>query len=539
MAKQAKPIAPKAGAPEQSAVKPALELELKADSLVQPPEQVSPPLAPNITTAPAQQNHPLKPLEDLQSQQRYVDLFYACKALAKQHPHLWPQIESYYSSSAWQALYDIVNSCDWTHYDTISRAVLECVEHKPQFWFVGETTAASPLLNKGHLRAVAERYCMRQFALYQPSFAPRPPQGKIKIAVVGADFHNQATAYLFIGVVEALDKNRFEIHAYDFGPKGTSPLRTRCETAYDSFTDITRMSDKEAAQHLYNKGIDILLHMRGAANGRLGIAAYRPCAVQIQYLYFPGTSGAGFMDYLVADTNVVPPEYEDSYTEKLLHIPLCYQPNDSRRVTVEAKPRSWFGVPDDAIIMANFSQNYKYTPDMFSTWCHLLKQDPRRILWLLDGGEQQKHNLRTQAMIMGIDPERLFFSPPLSSELHLARIRAADLIIDTYPYGGHTLTSDALWAGTPVVTLAGETYASRVAASLLHSIGLPQCIAYTRPQYFDVANHFLHEHTQRQGLRAHIDVQRATSDLFNSAAYARKFEAALMSAVQQRWGGGG
>lgn len=475
-------------------------------------------------------------LDDLERSARHIDLFFACRSLMLQNPALAETLRPYYTSSSWMGLYHIVNTCDWLHYETLQMAVAHNIEHINHFWFVGETTAAAPALNRFHQKSVAERFVAQTYGHYPTPFTYKRPSGKIKVAVIGADFHNQATAYLFIGVVEQFDKEKFSLHAYDFGPKDDSDLRRRCERAYQSFTDISEMSDLEAAQKLQDDGIDILIHMRGLPNGRLGIAAHRPCGVQIQYLYFPGTSGAPFMDYLVADDCVIPPEYEDGYTEQILRIPGCYQPNDSRRKPAPDIDRARFGLDESMLVMANFSQNYKYNPEMFNLWCHLLHRDTTRVLWLLDGGDGQRAQLRAQAAARNIHPDRLIFSPPMSNEMHLARLRCADVILDTFPYNGHTLTSDALWAGTPVVTRVGETYASRVAGSLLRAMDLTELIAYAPDDYINIADRLLRDAVWRTSLREKIAANRKTSDLFNSERYARKMEEQLLWTIKQRWG---
>jgi predicted O-linked N-acetylglucosamine transferase (SPINDLY family) len=448
------------------------------------------------------------------------------------------ELIGFYRESVWRAVSQSVSQCDWTVYELLGRALHACLADDPGYWIVGETTLAFARLNRHDLLTVNRRFCDRFAAAAQASgFAHRAPNGPIRIGVIGKDFYNQATAYLFTGVAEAMDRSRFHLTAYDYGETSDDgDWRRRCIAAYDRFVAIAGMSDREAAERIHTDGIDVLLHMRDVPEGRLGICAYRPAAIQIQYLYFPGTSGADFMDYLVADDIVVPPQLEDGYTETILRLPRCYQPNDSRRAPPAALTRADFGIEDDRIVMANFGQTYKYSPDMFGLWCELLRADPRRLLWLLDGGEVVRANLLREAVLRGVDPAAIVFSPAQETGVHLARLACADLVLDTYPYGGHTLTSDALWAGTPMVSLMGETYASRVPASLLAACGVPELAVHSYRDYAVLADRLLRDPAALAEKRHTIAAAREQGMLFDSDAYARMFGEAIERVVARRWG---
>lgn len=451
-----------------------------------------------------------------------------------QQPRHAPPLLSLYRQALWQAVAQAVDRCDWTHYDLTARWVHEAIEDDPAFWMTGETCLTLDTLTRHDLRTLQERFCAC-FPRPDGSFAHRPPQQRIRIGIIGCDFHAQATAYLFTGVAERMDRRRVDLLAFDYGPEIPGEWRTRCVAAYDEFISIADMDDRAAAELIHARGIDVLIHMRDVAKGRLGICAWRPAAIQIQYLYFPGTSGAAFMDYLVADDVVVPPELEDGYVERILRMRGCYQPNDSARERPAPITRNEFGLAGDWVLLANFNQSYKITPAIFALWCQLLRRDDRRRLWLLDGGAENCSRLQQEAALHGIDPTRLIFAPRSSIAVHLARLACSDLVVDTYPYGGHTLTSDSLWAGTPVISLRGETFASRVAASLLTVSGLHDFIVDDPREYLSVADTMLNDRDRLQRWRRHLDETRAANSLFDPDDYAGRFLDIIEQAVRTRW----
>jgi protein O-GlcNAc transferase len=441
-------------------------------------------------------------------------------------------VEQAHFEAAWKALHDAVNHCDWRDYDQAQDSVIEHIRRGRAF--VGETTLTSARMS-GEILLASARNFYQPYAATPQIFSHKPPGERIRLGLVGADFRQQATAYLLTGVIEQFDRSRFELIGYDFGPADNGQLRKRSERAYDRLVPIHDLSDREAAQRIHADGIDLLLHLRGLANGRIGLFAHRPAAIQMHYLYYPGTSGAPCMDYIVADDFVIPPEHEPHYAERVLRLPGCYQPNDTRRALPAPRDRASFGLPPQAVVMANFSQNYKITPPMFQLWCRLLAAAPERLLWLLVNEPEIQARLRSEASAQGIAPERIVFTPSMPTPDHLARLRACDVVLDTFPYGGHTLTSDALWAGAPVVTLAGRTFASRVAGSLLRAAGLEQLLAWSPTEYFSIADQLLRDPARRRRIQDDLTAQRGGLALFDSAAYARKFEAALLTVVAARW----
>lgn len=432
----------------------------------------------------------------------------------------------------------VPHKCDWRQYDRIQRlARASILADGP--WLVGEAALKSPCFGNAVLLKAAQRFA-KSVTARLPQAAPfqhRPPSGKIRLGFVGADFGNTATAVLMTGFVEALDRGRFEAHAYDHGAAApASAFRARIERAYDRLVPIANLSDEDAAALIHRDGIDVLFSIKDPPHARLGVFARRPAPIQVHYLYYPGTSGLPFFDHIVADAVVIPPGAESAYSEKVLRLPGCYQPNDRQRPRARDSAAAEWGLPEGAVVLANFSHASKYTPDIFDLWCALLRNDPRRLLWLLCEDAEVQARLRREARARNLAPERLRFAAPLPAQQHLDRLRHADLVLDTFPYGGHTLTSDALWAGTPVLTLCGETFASRVAASLLSEVGLGQLVAGSELQYLEKAEALLGNPPQLRAWRDHLDQGRERFALFDAAAYARKFEAMVLELLGERRG---
>lgn len=474
---------------------------------------------------------------DLQKQQKHIEAVSYFNAALEKAPEHFAQINAQRFVSVWSGFKQAQDLSAWDQYDALQRLVVMGLTQGQ--WFVGEATLAAPLLTNFSLLAFTRKHA----ALVLDSLKNQPqpdfkhqlpaPNKKIKLGFVGADFFSQATAYLLTAAIACIDREAFEVYAYDHGEhiKDGDEYRERAEAAYDVIVPICDMDDVEAAQRIYDDGIDVLFSIKNPASARLAVFALRPAPIQIHYLYFPGTSGMPFFDYIIGDHVVTPPDLDSGYAEKVLRMEGCYQPNDDQRQLPMESSRDYWDLPEDAVVLANMSQNYKITPQMFEVWCRLLHNDHRRILWLLSGGEEVERHLRREAERRGIDPARLFFSPPMGIRAHHTRLRCADVVVDTFPYGGHTLTSDALWAGTPVVTLAGTTFASRVAASLLTSVGLANLVAWHEDEYFSKADQLARDAAQRQAIRKHLDDNRYAFDLFSPRSYARRFEKLIKETV--------
>jgi protein O-GlcNAc transferase len=365
---------------------------------------------------------------------------------------------------------------------------------------------------------------------------PQPPlwrgeryrHQKIRVAYVSADFHAHATAYLAAGLFEAHGKDRFEIVAVSFGPDDGSAMRARLIRAFDRFIDARAMSDMDAARQLRGMEIDIAVDLKGFTQGsRAGVFALRPAPVQVNYLGHPGTMGAPYIDYIVADRTIIPEDRHRYYSEKIVRLPGSYQCNDNRRA-IAARPqsRAEAGLPEDGFVFASFNNLYKITPEVFGVWMRLLAEVEGSVLWLLHDNPAAVANLRREAMARGADPARLVFAPRLPQEAHLARQRLANLFLDTLPCNAHTTASDALWAGLPVLACEGATFAGRVAASLNRAAGLSELVTASLGEYEALALRLAREPGYLVAITAKLATNRGGCALFDTARTTRHLEAA-------------
>jgi protein O-GlcNAc transferase len=362
---------------------------------------------------------------------------------------------------------------------------------------------------------------------------------KLRIGYLSSDFCRHSTALLMAELFERHDKSCFEIVAYSHGPDDRSKLSARLREAFDDCVDIRAMTDDEAARRIKADRIDILVELTGFTKGaRTRIAAQRPAPVQVSFIGFPGTMGAGFIDYVIADPFVLPMDQQAFYSEKIVHLPHCSQPTDTHRLISSITPtRAGCGLPEQGFVFCSFNNTYKIAPEFFGIWMRLLTAIPGAVLWLLDANDPVKDNLRGEAGARGVDPNRLVFAPRLPSPEHLARHRLADLFLDTLPYNAHTTASDALWAGLPVLTCAGDTFAGRVAGSLLHAAGLPELVAGSPAAYESMALRLAREPALLQALRHKLLGNRLNSPLFDIARYTRHYETALTQ-MWETWANG-
>lgn len=395
--------------------------------------------------------------------------------------------------------------------------------------------------------AAQQLTCARAYA--DAMFPPLPPlwkgekyahdkiriaEGKIRIAYVSADFHGHATAQLMAGLFEAHDRARFHITAISFSPDDGSPMVARLKAAFDDFIDVNAMGDVEVAQLIRSRETDIAVDLKGyTQNARVNIFAQRPAPVQVSFVGYPGTMGAPYIDYIIGDSIVTPPEHGKFYTEKIIRLPHSYQPNDRKRVIAAATPaRAALGLPETGFVFCGFNNHYKITPDIFALWMRLLKQVDGSVLWLLEPNATAAANLRASAQAAGIAPERLVFAPRVGVEDHLARQRQAGLFLDTLLYNAHTTASDALWAGLPVVTCLGDTFAGRVAASLLHAAGLPELVTTSLADYETLALKLAREPATLAGLKDKLAKNRDTCALFDTGKFTRDLEKAYLDMVK-------
>jgi predicted O-linked N-acetylglucosamine transferase (SPINDLY family) len=358
-----------------------------------------------------------------------------------------------------------------------------------------------------------------------------PHPRKIRLAYYSADFHNHATAYLMAQLFECHDRNLFELYAFSFGTDSSDPMRQRLVAAFDHFIDVRSDTDQAIAQRSRDLGIDIAVDLKGyTRDSRPGIFACRSAPVQVNYLGYPGTMGADFMDYLIADKVVIPPESQEHYSEKIVYLPHSYQVNDSHRAIADTVWRKAdLGLPEEGFVFCCFNNSYKITPQTFASWMRILQAVPASVLWLLGDNATAQRNLQQHAQAAGIDPSRLVFAPRMPLPEHLARHRAADLFLDTLPCNAHTTASDALWAGLPVLTQQGQSFAGRVAASLLTAVGLPELIVHTAQQYEDMAIAMAQDPQSLSRIKQKLAAQRDTAPLFNTKQLARHIEQAYVA----------
>jgi predicted O-linked N-acetylglucosamine transferase (SPINDLY family) len=359
---------------------------------------------------------------------------------------------------------------------------------------------------------------------------------KIKVGYFSADYHEHATMYLMAQLFEMHDKSKFEIIGFSFGPDKQDAMRQRAVAAFSQFYDVRDKTDQEIAQFSRDLGLDIAVDLKGfTLDSRTGIFAYRAAPIQINYLGYPGTMGADFIDYIIADRIVIPEHLQNKYSEKVLYMPDCYQVNDqTREIAGTQYTRESLGLPNSGFIYCSFNANYKITPAVFKSWMKILKSVDGSILWLFEDNERSALNLKKEAEKRGVDPSRIFFAKRAPLSEHLARQRVADLFLDTWPCNAHTTTSDALWAGLPVLTLPGESFASRVAASLVSAIGLPEMVTESVQDYEDFAV-YLGGHSQEfLEIRKRLEKNRLNSALFNSKLFTKNLESLYSRLIEDQ-----
>ncbi len=357
---------------------------------------------------------------------------------------------------------------------------------------------------------------------------------KLHIAYLSADFRLHPLAFLITSLIEHHDRSRVEVSAYSYGASDDTDTRKRLIKAFDHFTDIRMLNDVDAASQINQDQVDILIDLTGyTQSSRTGIVALRPAAIHISWLGFPGTMGSyqgqSLFDYIIADETTAP--RAEDFTEQVMYLP-CYQPNSPRDMAAESSKAS-HQLPNDSFIFCSFNQTFKITPAIFAIWMRLLKAEPASVLWLLDCNQWAKSNLQKEATHADIDPSRLIFAPRVTAAEHIERQRHADLFIDTLPYNAHTTASDALWAGLPVLTYQGDTFAASVAASILKQAKLPDLICSSLAEYEEKALHYATHPDDLVAIKKQLNDTIKTSNLFNSEKFARLLETQYHEAWQR------
>ncbi|MGO9993421.1 MAG: tetratricopeptide repeat protein [Steroidobacteraceae bacterium] len=423
--------------------------------------------------------------------------------------------------------------CDWRSFQPDVQRIIDLTARG-----VHAADALTALMVTGS--AQLQLTCARRFAARQYPAHPVPlwrgeryRHDRIRIAYLSADFHDHPVAHLLAGVIEHHDRRQFETIGVSLRREASAgAMHARLRQAFEQFLDVAELDDQEVAARLRALEVDIAVDLTGfTRGGRLGILAWRPAPVQVNYLGFAGSYGAPYIDYMIADHGVIPAGEEHHYSERLVRLPHTFLPNDDNQpIAGDALQRPAFGLPDTGFVFCAFSNAYKITPPVFDMWMRLLLDTPGSVLWLRSGPPATVSNLVREASARGVAPERLAFAPRIACmDRHLARYRLADLFLDTSPYGAHATARDALWAGLPVLTHAGDAFASRVAASLLSALDLSELMTGSLDDYYAQAQRLAHSPALLAQLRERLAQRRLKQPPFDTALYCRHLESAYRS----------
>jgi predicted O-linked N-acetylglucosamine transferase (SPINDLY family) len=429
-----------------------------------------------------------------------------------------------------------LHGCDWHSLEEDRAAIAACLGADKRiinpFQMIALSHSRNDQLASAKM-AVADKYAVPKEPLWR---GERYEHDRIRLAYLSADFNDHAVSTLMAGVFEHHDKTRFETIAVSLASTAANDRRRRLERAFDRFVEVGDKDDLATAKLLREMEIDIAVDLMGyTGDCRPKVLAFRPAPVQVNYLGFPGTMGSTSIDYLIADSTVVPDEHRNEYSETVIHLPDTYLPADDKRPIARHTPtRAEAGLPDDSFVFCSFNNTYKFMPEIFDIWMRLVTATEQSVLWLPATNDTAMRNLRREAEARGVDASRLIFAPFLAAaDEHLARLKLADLFLDTLPYNAHSTASDALWAGLPVLTTPGETFAGRVAASLLKAVGLPEMIADSLPAYEQMVLRLAHDPATLHEIRAKLARNRTTCPAFDTARFTRNLEAAFLSIYER------
>jgi protein O-GlcNAc transferase len=418
--------------------------------------------------------------------------------------------------------------CDWTNFESESTQLIEAIRDRK--------AVVSPFLMFGIPSSAADQLlCARQWIAKKHPPSDNPvwrgaiyDHDRIRLAYLSADLRVHATTDLMAGLFEHHDRTRFETVAISWVPHDSSDMRTRLETSFERFVDVQSATDEQVVELIRTMEIDILVDLKGfTRDARTGVFARRPAPIQVNYLGYPGTLGASFIDYIIADRIVIPDHHHAFYDEKVVTLPDSYQVNDDKRIIADRTfTREELGLPRTGFVFCCFNNSYKINPRLFDCWMRILNRVEGSVLWLFESNSSVVANLRQEAAARGVAPDRLVFAPRMPRPEHLARHRLADLFLDTTPCNAHTTASDALWAGLPVLSILGETFAGRVAASLLNAVGLPELVADTLETYQAMAVDLATHPDKLAAIKARLADNRLTTPLFDTKRFTRRIEAA-------------
>ena len=416
--------------------------------------------------------------------------------------------------------------CKWNDFDSMIEKINNTINKKSKV--IEPFTLLGVLDNPDFLKLSTECYVKDNFPKFteNQTLARYINHKKPRIGYFSADFHNHATLHLMMDVFKNHNKSLFDFYGFSYGPEVNDSWNKEVKNYFNKFEDVSKISDKEAAYLSRSLEIDIAIDLKGlTSNSRSGIFSFRAAPIQINYLGYPGTMGAEYMDYIIADEVIIPKENFNYYTEKVLHLPGSYQPNMKKRnISKKEFKRSDFELPKDGFVFCSFNNNYKITPYIFDTWMNMLKKVPNSVLWIFKTNETASNNLEKEAKTRGVNPKRIIFASYLPAEEHLKRISFADLFLDTFPCNAHTTASDAVRMGVPVITLIGNTFASRVAASILSCLNMEELITSNKTEYEKLGIELATNNKKFATIKNSLKVSVSKSPLFDSFKFTKNLE---------------
>lgn len=460
-------------------------------------------------------------LDQLSRPDRSIPMFERLLQVNRRHPY-----------GLGMLAYDRLRSCDWTDHETLAQEIVEGIRAGRKSCRPFALMAIPSSASDHGLAArtfAQDKFPTASFPLWR---GERYGHSRLRVAYVSPDFREHPVSHLMTGIFQRHDRSRFETIAISIGMNDHSDFRARLEQSFDQFLDLAPLSSLQIAQRIRELEVDVLVDLAGyTSDGRPDIFTHRPAPVQVGFLGYPGTLGSQTMDYILADRHVIPPEHKASYAEEVVYLPDTYLPTDSGlKVSPNTPTRSECGLPEEGAVLCAFSHNFKIHPALFATWMRLLHQAPGGVLWLAARDGPMRDNLRSAALAHGVDPARLVFAKRVPRvEDHLARYRLADLFLDTWPYNAHTTAADALSAGLPVVTLQGDAFPARVAASLLHAIGLPELITTSMHGYEVLVQQLLSDRPRLADIKMRLGANKTTQPLFDSDRFCKSIEAAFVA----------
>jgi predicted O-linked N-acetylglucosamine transferase (SPINDLY family) len=440
---------------------------------------------------------------------------------------------------AWShVVYQSLHACRWDTLDAdlaqLNARILPAGADQPVPFCHVALPGATAAQHRVSATANVAQYVGSIVPMATPDPARRRP-GRVRVAYVSSDFNDHATTRLMVDLIESHDRDRIELFLYSYGIDDDSLLRRRLLAAAEHWVPAREISVPALARRLRDDAIDVLVDLKGFTRGaRTGLLGYRAAPIQVAFLGFPGSMGTPLVDYVITDDVVTPPSAQPDYDEHFAVLPDSYQPNDRRRAVAPTPTRADCGLPDQGVVFASFNNTYKITPIMFDRWCRIVAAVPGSILWLLKANPDAEGNLVAEAQRRGVGRERIVFAPPMKTPHHIARLALADMVLDTRPYNGHTTASDALWAGVPVVTFPGDTFASRVAASLTRAAGVTETIATSLDDYEAIALRLARDPAAHGALKERLRSGRDLCALFDTPRYAAHLET-LYERMLARW----